>query len=107
MLSTDLYLLQQDYSDSLSELSFTVIKDPQGSYFVGYPFNKHAESIADVQSIVKDASFSDDARDKLKDLETYAVAVFRIVNNVVTPVEVTYLYSIPSYGGVQNGTSNS
>ena len=107
MIATDLYLLRQGYSDSLSELSFSVIKEPTGTYFVGYPFNKHADNIADIEHLLSGSSLSDDALDKLRNLDTYAVSVFRIVNNVVTPVEVTYLYSIPSYGGGQNGTSNS
>ena len=76
---------------------------------MGYPYNAHMNSVSDVIAPFDYAKidFSDEARKRLENLDTYAVAIFRIVNNVVTPVDVTYLYSIPSYGGDSNGSSNS
>lgn len=98
MTITDAYLLQASLSDGLNLDTLTVIKEPTGTFFVGFPFNLRADSVSSLVDKFKELGFniSKGSIDSLSKMDSYNIEAFKIKDRTIEPTKVQYLYSIPS-----------
>lgn len=101
IMASELFLSNEELEDALSENSFTIIKEPMGSYLIGYPYNKRFNSANDVVSFLSKGNrkVSKSFADKVGSLDTYGMLTVQISGSKVEIPTVNYLYSIPSYAG--------
>lgn len=103
MRLTEVALAQADFGNMVSN-SFSVIKEPVGSYFIGLPFNKAGLSFDSLLSFLLDSGFiiSKETTSILRDLDSAQMVTFSLDSNTLEPLNVNYLYSIP--GPIGGGT---
>lgn len=110
-LATELLLKEMEISDSLSGEDITIIKTPTPSFYIGYPFNAHCYTLEELERKVNEKGWklSNPAKGKIASMESYQIITLQKDDKVLKPIEVNYLYSVPSWaaGGVQFGTTNT
>ena len=104
------FLAKMQFSDSLTDGTFSIIREPIDDFYVGFPFNFRELKISDIKGHFKELGYtlSSKALDALSEMDTYGISVFKVEGRTIVPCVVNYLYSIPSWGGGNNnGASNS
>ena len=97
----DNYKESDGMEDSLCKDSFTVIKEPMGTYLIGYPFNKRFNNPTEVCAFLAKevGTVGVTVNAKINALDSYGMLVLKLSKGKVEPATVEYLYSIPSYTG--------
>ena len=100
-LLVEAFLFEFSLADSLSENTLSIIKEPTGEFFVGFPYNFRAKDLNNLMERLIDSGFilPKDTISAFVEMETYDIVLCKDDKKFLQLVQPNYLYSIPSYGG--------